>query len=296
MKYTKAIEESFTVKGVSGAEYQVLCPWHADDEGKLYVNGMTGLYICFAGSCGIRGSIARNGNLPDPSQTTTSDVRDRIRTLTQVSTQFKTYDRTYLAPYLAPGAITKADPPNDRALPTWQAWEDRGVTPQIQAKLDLGVDMFDNGTLIIPVKDRFGRIYGVVRRFMDGRVPKYRYPTGLHMGQFVFGLDVLGKRHQKVAVVEGSIDAARCWSARVPAIAVWGCRMTQEQEFQIRKAGIRTMVLMLDNDDAGSKGMDQIEESITWCHISRGQYRPYWNVKDPGELSAQRIRKMFHSA
>lgn len=290
MRWESAIRERFEVQSTSGEEFICICKWHDDgNRGNLYINGDNGLYYCFA--CGAKGSLEKD--IGDVPLRTAHDVLRAINKNRTRERMPKIYDESYLSPYL-----------QDEL---WEGWASRGIDLATQQLFSLGVDVFDNGTLIIPVRDRHRRLYGVVKRYVDGRTSsdgrklKYNNPP-MHMGQFMLGAENLRKRHSKVALVEGPIDALRCWSERVPAVASWGANLTHEQERILRAARIRELVLMYDNDEAGRNASARISEQITWCRVSVANYRHYWRTetgdrpKDPGELSGQRIRKMFHSA
>lgn len=278
MRYESLIRSNFEVQGVSGAEFQCLCPWHPDgNKGNLYVNADTGLYICF--SCGEKGQLDKQFQRP-PADVET--VRNKLKKIRE--------------PRIAPRILTSSHLKVFRMNGVYDAWAERGLTPEIVDKFQLGFDPIDNNSLVIPVTDRYRRPFGFIIRRTDGRLPKYLYPEGLKMSSYVFGIDHLRHRHQKVAVVEGAIDAMSCWQARVPAVAIYGDSLQDDQELQLKRAQIRHLVLMLDNDKAGMIGAEKIKNAITWCRVTNGVYRPYWEAKDPGELSGQQIRKMFHSS
>lgn len=278
MRYEELIRSNFEVQGVSGDEFQCVCTFHDDgNKGNLYINGNTGLFLCF--SCGAKGILDQD-HKPPPRDV--DEIRRKLQKVVEPKKEARALNPKYLSIFRTEGV--------------YEAWEARGLLPETVDKFQLGFDPLDNDSLIIPVTDRFGSIYGFIRRFTDGRKPKYDYPSGIVMSSFVFGIDHLKKSHQKVAVVEGAIDAMSCWQARVPAIAIFGDSLQDEQERQLQRAMIRHLVLMLDNDEPGQRAARKINESITWCRVTQGVYRPYWHAKDPGELTSQRIRKMFHSS
>ena len=287
MRYSDLIRKNFEVHSQSGAEFNVRCIWH-DDQGKpnLYINAVNGLYICF--SCGAKGTLSKDYEAPPQD---TQDVRNKLKRIMKPPKKLRILPESYLNVFRTEGV--------------YAAWAERGLNPEIVDKFLLGFDPMDNGSLIIPVVDRYRNVYGFVRRYTDGRIPKYDYPYGINMSDYVFGLNHLGKRHSKIAIVEGSIDAMSCWQARVPALAIWGSTMQPNQELQIRRANIRHIVLMMDNDGPGRTAAETLQKTITWAKVTTAVYRPYWtvsdqgvarSVKDPGELVDSRIRKMFHSS
>lgn len=278
MRYAPLIEQTFEVVGTSGDEYVCRCPWH-NDKGKpnLYVNATKGVYLCM--SCGAKGHLrSLRDDLPPPS---TQYLRERLKGMTHIPPRVRTYPEGWLKQY---------DFPHDY-------WASRGLTKSIVKEFSLGYDPF-NDQVTIPMRDEQGRVLGVIRRRLDGGVPKYLYPKGFKIGRYLFGAWKVEQR-RKIALVEGSIDAIACWDARVPALAMLGSRLTADQVAVLSRLGISHVVLLPDNDAAGQKAIQQVIEAIQGAGIalSVGWYRDYWiGCKDPASLKPDRRRKMYHSA
>lgn len=291
MRYEPVIRSMFQVTSVSGDEFLCMCRWHADtSQGHLYVNGRKGAYLCM--SCGAKGWLDNmHEALP---QTGTDDVRERIARYraAKVPSVFKT--EAYLRQF-------------DIPHPYWT--EERGLPADIVKRFGLGYTPMYEVTdregkhlryeerMTLPLRDSAGRVLGVTYRRLDDGKPKYLHPKGFPIGRHLYGAWLLDGQ-KKVALVEGQVDAIRCWSERVPAVATMGARLTRDQVKVLQQANVRHAVLMLDNDNAGVKGTLQVVETLQGAGIRAtvGWYRPYWShVHDPDGLSGQRLRKMYHS-
>lgn len=277
-RYASVIEAHFDVVSHSGREYLCKCPWH-DDSGKpnLYINSASGLFLCM--SCGKKGHLDQVG-LPTPLQST-EGVRDRLRAMTAKATGPKTYPESWLRQF-------------DFPHPYWT--EERGLDAHTVARFGLGYDVQTN-RMTLPLRDYRGNILGVTYRRLDDQRPKYINPKGYPLGRHLYGAWLV-EEQSKVALVEGQVDAIKCWSERVPAIALMGSRLTQDQRKVLQRLGIRKVVLMLDNDSAGVKGTVGVYEMLrgSGIQVVAGWYRDYWSVKDPDGLKGDRLRKMYHSA
>lgn len=280
MKYEQSIRDTFVVTSVSGDEFLCMCPWHQDtSQGHLYVNGMKGLYLCM--SCGAKGRL-EDLSLPR-IVVGTDDVRERIKRHRKGPPEPRYYPETWLTQY-------------DFEHPYWS--DDRGLPDSTIKRFRLGYDPMTN-RCTIPLRDQRSRILGVTFRRLDDGKPKYLDPKGYPKGRHLYAAWTLPADQRTVALVEGPADAHQCWAARVPALALMGARITRDQIKVLQRLHIRNVVLMLDNDASGIRGTVQIHEMMkgSGIRVKSGWYRDYWfNVKDPGDLSYARLRKMYHSA
>lgn len=281
LEYEDAIRDRFEVVSQSGTEFLCLCPFHGDsrDHGRpnLYASGSNGFYYCHA--CQAKGKIEDD----DPSS---SSLLTSLRRLEREGPRSRrlvkeppTLDERYLKQF--------------GYQHDW--WEtERGFSPETIKLFGLGYDVI-NDQMIIPFRNHRGQLKGVIRRSMEpGIKDRYRFPTDVKMRRYLFGSWLLdGQR--KVAVVEGQLDAIACWNARVPAVAIFGMRIADEQINILHRLGVQHLVLMLDNE---KRAQEYAQETINRVDFttSLGVYRQYWSVKDPGEMKPAQIRKMYHSA
>lgn len=312
MKWDKFIDKTFEVKGTSGDERICVCPFH-DDRGKpnLYVNANRGVYICHA--CGERGHLSSLGKEPVVEL---SDVREAIKELRKPARQdqAKLHPETWLQQY-------------DFPHPYWE--DERGFSRDTIKAFRLGYSPIED-VLTIPLRDSHGGILGVTKRVLDDSKPKYREPKRYQKGLNLFGAwKVRWLGLDRVALVEGPLDAIACWDAGVPALGLQGARLTERQSFLLRSLGVKSVVLMLDNDRAGigwpehrarpqgakkkcsvcgrprskyndehkSAGNYQVHEELedTGVMIDVGLYRRT-QAKDPGELSSDQRTEVFEGA
>ena len=274
MRYAQLIEATFEVAQRSGDEYTCVCLWCRGS--KLYANGVKGLYVCF--SCHAKGRLDDLGVLP---QQTTAGLRERLARMAQPKPE---------QVYYPDGWLKQFD------TPTTYWTDDRGLPAATVKQFGLGYDPFSS-RVTLPLRDVRGRVLGVTYRRLDDGRPKYLHPKGFPIGRHLYGAWLLTDQ-QQVAVVEGQVDAIRCWSERVPAVSLMGSRITKDQIKVLQRADINTVVLMLDNDSAGMHGTLAIHEALkgSGIRVRVGWYRNYWaGVKDPDGLKGDRLRKMYHS-
>lgn len=280
LKWENAIRDTFTVTGQSGDEFLVMCPWHDDtSQGHLYINGRKGLYLCM--SCGAKGSLDSIDIRRAP--TSTDDLRERIAAFRAPKQEESYYPEMWLRQY--------------QIVPHDYWTEERELPQEVVEKFGLGYDPFSN-RCTMPLRDMHGRVLGVTYRRLDDGKPKYLNPKGYPIGRHLYGAWLI-ENQKTVALMEGQVDAIRGWSARVPSMALMGARITRDQIKVLQRMNVRNVVLMLDNDSAGTKGTLSIYEDMrgSGIRVKSGWYRPYWNgVKDPDGLNHQRLRKMYHSA
>jgi DNA primase len=282
-RYEGAIKSSFKVVTVSGDEYQVICPWHSDHSGHLYINATKGLYLCMV--CGAKGSLEKLAIRP--TVLGSDDVREKIARMATKHDPVTIYPESWLK---------KFDVKHDY----WT--EVRHLPEDTIDRFGLGYDFYSD-RMTIPLRDQYGKILGVTYRRLDDRKPKYLHPKGFPTGKHLFGAWLVTDE-RRVALVEGQVDAIRCWSERVPALGLMGARLTIDQRKVLQRLDIQTVVLMMDNDAAGYRGTIGVAESLegSGIRVLVGRYLDYWYdekgeaVKDPDGLNGARLRKMYHSA
>lgn len=278
------ITTRFNVQGTSGREFQCVCPWHDDKgRGNLYVNGESGLYNCF--SCGAKGTLATlldDGELlPTPGL---DDLRSKLyRAQASRKPALRPKPESTLNRY-EPGTMHRY----------WT--KTRGFSHKTIDAFGLKYDTLTD-CAIIPIRDPEGRLLGVIERRLDGSKPKYNHPSGFKAGGHLFAADK-ARRHRRVALCEGPLDAVACWDAHVPAVAMHGARLAEDQARVLKQIGVYNVVVMTDNDDAGRQAVPQIHEALkgTGIQVEVAWYRPDWRAKDPGELDRRQRHQMFKTA
>lgn len=142
------------------------------------------------------------------------------------------------------------------------------------------------GRLVIPWRDRWGSIATIAARDMAGGADestKYLYLAG-HAKSELFGLDeaLRSGGRDRLVLVEGLIDAISLplrGFANVAALGGSGELLTAARWAALREAGVRSVVLVLDNDPAGREGTLKAVDNLR-----NADNAPVVAVVDPGEL------------
>lgn len=279
-RWTAVINARFRVVGHSGPEILCWCKWHDGRAPKLYINENTGLYYCQR--CGAKGALDLLVDELPPIDL--HDIRMKLKAANQFE-PIKLYPEAWLDQFDFPH----------------QYWQQRGFSDKTVQRFGLGYDPLTD-CVTIPLRDSHGRILGIIRRRLDDTKPKYMFPRGFKSGKDLFGSYLIRHRHHRLALVEGPLDAIACWDAKIPALALHGARITDDQVKLLKVLGVHTVVCMTDNDHAGREAILSIKAGLDGVSVLIGIYRPTWfngygkAVKDPGELSASRRRTMYLGA
>lgn len=129
------------------------------------------------------------------------------------------------------------------------------------------------GRVMIPIRDRMGRVIGFGGRVLDGSQPKYlnTADTALfHKSHVVYGLDLAHhaiRDADRVVIVEGYMDViAAHQHGFANVVACMGTALTTEQLQQLQRY-TDNFVLALDADAAGQqatiRGLNQARQALT---------------------------------
>lgn len=182
------------------------------------------------------------------------------------------------------------DPTRDRfqlgfALDQWSGLRDYlsarkfAVDLQLEAGLlkrseerDSTYDAF-RGRVIIPIRDRMGRVIGFGGRVLGDGQPKYLNTAEtpvFHKSHVIYGLDMAYeaiRSAERVVIVEGYMDViAAHQHGFTNVVACMGTALTPEQLQQLQRY-TSTFVLALDADSAGQqatvRGLNQARQALT---------------------------------
>jgi DNA primase len=123
------------------------------------------------------------------------------------------------------------------------------------------------GRLMIPIRDVQGRVVAFTARQLaqtpkDDPAREAKYVNSpetpiFHKGRILFGMDHARthlKEGDSFLLVEGQLDAIRCWSVGLnTAIAPQGTALTEEQLHLLRRYDPKAVECLLDGDSAGRK-------------------------------------------
>jgi len=140
---------------------------------------------------------------------------------------------------------------------------ERGISKQTAE--EFGVGFFPgkgsmSGRVVIPIHNERGELVAYAGRAIDNSEPRYKLPAGFHKSLELFNLHrVMGEGASlgRIVVVEGFFDCMKMHQAGLPAVALMGCAMSEQQE-ELLARHFKQASLFLDGDDAGRKATDEL--------------------------------------
>lgn len=127
----------------------------------------------------------------------------------------------------------------------------RGITERVQTSFKIGYDKRGNA-IAMPWFDKDGKIINI--KFRKVAEKKFYYAEGQAIRNHLYGLNFIHKMNLKRAyIVESEIDCLYLWSCGVPAIAIGGSNLTQQQRRLILLSPLEELVIATDNDEVGDK-------------------------------------------
>lgn len=157
---------------------------------------------------------------------------------------------------------------------------DRKLTDDIIEKFDIGFDKAAN-CLTFPVRDEHGRLSFIYRRSVNSKF--FSITTDADKGSVVYALDEVYKilPVKNVIICESIIDCLTCWVHNRPAVALMQAIATHNQIDLIKSLPVRSIVLALDNDEAGKIGAIRLRNALK---SSKLIYKAVFDAKDINEL------------
>lgn len=186
------------------------------------------------------------------------------------------------------------------ALGTFLNSRGYGVDLQVEAGLlkrneerNSTYDAFRN-RLIIPIRDRQGRVIGFGGRVLDDGLPKYLNTSEtplFHKSSVIYGLDLAYKsirQDEQVVIVEGYMDVIAAHQyGHANVVACMGTALTPEQLRQLQRY-TQNFILAMDSDAAGQqatlRGLNQAREALT--RVSKPTIAPGGRIRMEQRLGA----------
>lgn len=145
--------------------------------------------------------------------------------------------------------------------------------------------------MLFPVRDLEGRVLFYKGRSIAGKhfynakdVDKSSIVFGLWElinGSFVWGT---AENIKEVWITESEIDALSLISYGVPAVAIMGSHISEDQCRELERSPFRKYVLATDNDEAGRKGASQIKRLLIPKGFRFTNLRWETDLKDVNDL------------
>jgi len=268
-----------------GVEVRGRCPMHEKRTGEREhrpdhwsINRRTGAHHCF--SCEYSGSLTRL--IMDVAQTNLWDAHRLIR-------EFDVNLSDDEAPWAPPvGMVIESRLAEFGPVPP-RALERRRLTPEVCDRYQLRWD-YEEAAWVIPIFAPSGEKWGWQTKGTEIR----NHPPGIKKGRTLFGLDVLAA--SEVLLVESPLDVAFLDTLGLPAVAAFGCQVS-DMQMKLLVERCDSLILALDDDRAGITETTRILRE-EWHHRIPTTVFNYQGLsgKDPGELSPLEVRKGLQHA
>jgi len=171
---------------------------------------------------------------------------------------------------------------------------ERKLTDTVIEKYDIGFDAnWVSGTrklvtpcLTFPIHDEFGNVLYIYRRAISTKF--FSMPEGLQ--KVLYGLYQLPKNTKQLIVTEAIIDCLTCIVYGYPAVALYGTG-TDFQLEQLRRLGIREIIVCMDADDAGKRAVKRIKRRINDVSVVSSMELP--EGEDPNSCTKDQFIAAF---
>lgn len=248
-----------------GPERPFLCPVHGDSRPSASVNVVKQMWYCY--TCGAHGGLTGEDALIEP------DYEVMKTWFMEKMEEDRVYPEAWLDRWDA-GAVH----------PYWAG----RVGVRAAQHHRLGYDA-ERDACTYPLRSEGGAVLGVVRRNLSDDGPKYLYPKGLDIGQYLFNYSPVHRKH--VILCEGALDAIAFWNAGFTAFAIYGSRLSDVQVRLIDRIDPDLVITAYDNDDAGFRAHCDTERAFKHRMVARLTWGRAWG-KDVDEIGLDRLKKI----
>ncbi|NHM25989.1 hypothetical protein G7K71_02970 [Desulfofundulus sp. TPOSR] len=170
----------------------------------------------------------------------------------------------------------------------------RGYTNDVIRAMDIGTTHLEplpagvklpppEYVLLLPARNRAGRIIGFAGRRIDGKEPKYQYSPGLSKTSILWGFHRLCREDVPVAV-EGVIDSEYIAAGNIRGIVALGGSDLSDTQADLL-ARHRRVILALDADDAGRRGTEKAIMKLVAKGVKTFVIPDFAGAKDPDEYA-----------
>lgn len=288
-------------------KYKIVCPFHDDKNASLQINVSDAFFFCYA-RCGAQGSsmeLYKNFyRVQYPNNPFVSDLRTAlaIRKITGME--------LYTGPRIAAEPLQSAKKSgirearqyyNSLVEPNWfrpsvvQSIEEetrvcreymngRGFRNNTLKKFQAKPSLNQSYPIVFPLLEN-GMFRGYVMRTFDKEIEqqrKYMYNRGFRRQKVLCG----NYKNQKcVLCVEGYFDLVKANQLGFNnTVAFLGWKASQIHLQKLKKAGVKTIICALDNDEAGNKGYRYLKSIAR--DYSFVIYRLHYpkGIKDMGDI------------
>ena len=181
-----------------------------------------------------------------------------------------------------------------------QYYTDRGYLSSTLDKFDVGIcnnpDKMMYGRIVVPIYDDDHKyMIGCIGRSQCETVkPKWIHSKGFRKSSCLYNYWYSKKyiaESETVVLVEGQGDIWRLDEAGIyNAVGIFGCSLSDEQLIILERSGALNLVLLMDNDEAGSVAKNKIKEQCGRLFNIRS---PEILQKEVGDMSVEEVKSII---
>lgn len=286
----------------AGEEIRSPCPLHSDRSPSFSMNVNTGLWICFSrcGSGNFQQLVEKKLNLTwqeakewidtNGQRSSLEDMMNKMTALTAPSSIQSVNTERPWEPYF--------QSLSNQQMPQW--FMDRGFSWDAINHFGMRYDIFLDA-VVVPVMWQ-EQLVGIIIRNTRLDLPKYQNSDALPRERIFYG--EINRDQTTIILCEGVLDAVWFWQHGYHGVSVLGESLTAGQIGVLRDYRYGSIVLALDNDEAGINGTRRAVNALVsagWLlpQIKRirfpGDYRnkgPEYR-KDAQDCSAQELALLY---
>lgn len=254
-----------------GKDYEVTClnPDHPDRNPSMRIDQVTGIFNCF--SCGFKGNLFTHfGEKVNKMEMKRQLLKKKIDEVRAESVGLQMPEG--YSPYIGNWRSIRAETYRD-----------------FEAFIHAGKDF--TGRICFPVRDRSGRIVAFQSRTTGDQQPKYlNTPPGAKMPLFPVVEPIQGS----IILVEGIFDVINLHDKGLTnAVCCFGVKNVTEEKLQVLSvAGVDSIDVFLDNDEAGQTGANRIRELCESIGLNTRNIAFGDKAMDAGALAKPQVDKL----
>ena len=226
---------------VEKTQFNIPCPFHDDTVASCSINTEKGVWICFAG-CGQGGLpyfiFKLSGKYPEEKEMLLSSFSFSL--LDDIEQKIE---------------LEEIIPPSNnlKPVPSGHWIYKRDFSSDSINKWDCSINEY--GDFVLPVFDIDKQTKGWITRRQQA-IPKYLYSKGFKKSRSLFGIHLLPPVIDRLYVTEGALDTIWLDLHGYSSVAILGAICSPTQIDLISSLHPSEVVLCLDNDTAGQKGIN----------------------------------------
>jgi len=285
----KLLEQSGIQVKIANDEVRCCCPFHEENNPSFSINLETGKYICFSGSCGVKGDIY--SFVSKITKRSYDDVKKSIdinlenlkynNIITNVLNSFKIKDlkKQDIISHNSYKFIDLKDLRDEQIILNLI-----NVKKQISDLVGLKICLTNpyKRRLVVPIAQNIYEFRDLTKK----STKKCLYESGIKTSEILFKIIV--DKSNSIFITEGTKDAMTIAGYGFNSCCTFGVNISTAQITEILKTGKDKVFIMRDNDEAGFKSnMNTFRSLKKYCDCKIIKYPKGFIYKDPNEIKTK---------